>query len=62
MEPEHSLLFSTQPAIYPYPETDKFRLLHPILFLYDTCSYYPIFYAYVFHMVSSFKFPHQNPV
>jgi hypothetical protein len=28
----HSLPFSSQPAIYPYPEADKFRLQHPILF------------------------------
>jgi hypothetical protein len=31
-QPEHSLPFSSQPAIYPYPEADKFRLCHPILF------------------------------
>ena len=31
-ELEHSLPFSSQPDIYPYPEADKFRLWHPILF------------------------------
>ena len=62
MEPEISLPYSQVPATCPYPEPTPSSPHNPLQLPEDPSSYYPPIYVWVSPMVSSLKFPHQNPV
>jgi len=48
MEPEFSLLFAQESAVWPYPEPDKSTLYPYILFMEDPSAYYPAIYIKIF--------------
>ena len=62
MEPECSLPHSQMPATCPYPEPARSTSHSQTPLPEEPSSYYPPIYAWVSQVVSSLRFPHQNPV
>ena len=56
-EPEISLPCAQQPATLPYPKSDESSSQPPFLLLEDSFQNYPSFYAYVFQLVLTYRFP-----